>query len=179
MTRTIAASARDAAPQLVIAWCTDPGMAETITRFFVAHVDAAYISHQELQEGRALAPGAWNPDLAGIIAEEVQAILASDGQDRAIAVARNGETLVGLALMSFRPVDKAPGCYAVVDDLIVSPEARGLGLGRHMVDWLAREARERGATRLFLESGIHNNRAHGFFEKQGFAKLSTVMMREL
>ena len=45
------------APRLAIAWCGDPGMADAITGFFVAHVDAAYISHQELQEGRALAPG--------------------------------------------------------------------------------------------------------------------------
>ncbi|MGL4290072.1 MAG: GNAT family N-acetyltransferase [Phreatobacter sp.] len=167
------------APRLAIAWCGDPGMADAITGFFVAHVDAAYISHQELQEGRALAPGTWNPDLAGIIAEEVKAILAGDGRDRAIALAHSGEALVGLALMSFRPVDKAPGTYAVVDDLIVSPEARGLGVGRLLLDWLVIEARKRGAIRLFLESGIHNISAHGFFEKQGFAKLSTVMMREL
>ncbi|QCI67857.1 GNAT family N-acetyltransferase [Phreatobacter stygius] len=169
----------DAAPDLAIAWCAEPALADAIAAFFVGHVDAAYISHQELQEGRAVAPGQWHAELDRIIRDEVQAILAGPGQDRAIAIARAGGAMVGLALVSFRPVEKAPGRYAVVDDLIVSPAARGLGLGRHLVDWIAAEARARGATRLFLESGIHNDRAHAFFEKQGFARLSTVMLREL
>jgi GNAT superfamily N-acetyltransferase len=42
--------------------------------------------------------------------------------------------------------------FAVVEDLIAPPEARGRGVGKAMLDWIAAEARARGVRRLFLEA---------------------------
>jgi len=43
----------------------------------------------------------------------------------------------------------------------------------------AAEARLRDIRRLFLESGLQNERAHHFFEQEGFHAVSVIMMRSL
>jgi GNAT superfamily N-acetyltransferase len=48
-----------------------------------------------------------------------------------------------------------------------------------VLDWIAAEARAHGIRRLFLESGANNERAHAFFEREGFRPTSVVMMKSL
>ena len=64
-----------------VGWCTDPAMASDVARFFVAHADPAYISHAELQGGRALGPGRWSPDLEARIAREAARAIAGVASD--------------------------------------------------------------------------------------------------
>ena len=85
--------------------------------------------------------------------------------------------LLALAYVTFAA--SAPVPFAIGEDLIVSPGARGSGVGKAVLDWLADEARARGIRRLFLESGITNKRAHDFFEREGFHPTSVVMMKSL
>ena len=51
--------------------------------------------------------------------------------------------------------------------------------GKAILDWIADEARRREIGRLFLESGVRNERAHHLFEHEGFHVVSVVMMRSL
>ncbi len=48
-----------------------------------------------------------------------------------------------------------------------------------VLDWITAEAMRFGCARLFLESGVQNHRAHEFFEREGFAICSVVMMKPL
>ncbi len=163
-----------------IGWCRDPGKAEAIADFFVAHADPSYISHSELQFGRAAAPGHWSEDLHAMLVGEARRAIAhmdGDGPGTRLALAGQGDTIAGLAFVSFVTRSRAP--FAVLDDLLASPDMRGRGLGRTLLDWICDECRNRGFDRLFLESGIDNHHAHRFFERQGFAQTSVVMMRAL
>jgi len=157
----------------IVSWCRAPSRAAELAAFFARNVGPDYISHAELQGGRALSPTEWRPNLVEVLRAEVDARLAGG----TIAMAEAEGMLLALAFVTF--ADSAPVPYAVVEDLIVAPETRGRGVGQTMLDWLAAEARCRGIRRLFLESGVDNERAHGFFERQGFRRTSVVMMREL
>ena len=163
-----------------IAWCGTPLRASELADFFARNIGADYISHSELQGGRALSPTDWRPNLPDILRAELAPRLQPGTpapDSRPVAVAEQGGALVGLALVTFAAA--APVPFAIVDDLIVSPGTRGRGIGKGMVDWIAAEARARGIGRLFLESGLANKRAHDFFEREGFRPTSVVMMREL
>ena len=59
--------------------------------------------------------------------------------------------------------------YGEVKRIFVSPKARGLGLGRAIMDHLEREARSLGLSRLKLETGIYQPEALGLFEVCGYA----------
>ncbi len=176
----MSAEAADGTP--AIQWCHDPAQAEAVARLFVAHADPAYISHSELQFGRAAAPDRWNADLhAKISGEAARAIATTIRQDAPsgtrLAVLTASGQLQGFAFVSFTSGSGKP--FATIEDLLIAPGARGQGTGRTVVDWICAECRGMGCERLFLESGIGNHRAHHFFEDQGFVQTSIVMMRGL
>jgi|SRR4051812_1162661 GNAT superfamily N-acetyltransferase len=162
-----------------IAWCGTPARAAELAGFFARHVGPDYISHAELQGHRALSPTEWRPDLRDVLrAEMAPRLLGAPGPDGTpIAVAEDGGGLVALAYGAFAA--SAPVPFAIVEDLIVSPATRGRGVGKAVLDWIAAEARAHGIRRLFLESGANNERAHAFFEREGFRPTSVVMMKSL
>ncbi|PKL07564.1 MAG: hypothetical protein CVV51_13430, partial [Spirochaetae bacterium HGW-Spirochaetae-7] len=84
-----------------------------------------------------------------------------------------GFAFVGL----HRPLRKRP--YAFLNDIVVDPASRERGLGSVLVARLKEDLLSAGIDRLFLESGIGNLRAHAFFERHGFRKLSVAMMADL
>jgi GNAT superfamily N-acetyltransferase len=159
--------------KITVAWCRTASRAAELAVFFARNVGPDYISHAELQGGRALSPTEWQPNLVEILRAEIDTRLAHG----TIVVVEEAGVLLALAFVTL--ADAAPVPFAIVEDLIVSPEARGRGVGKAMLDWIAAEARVRGIRRLFLESGINNERAHAFFEREGFHSTSVVMMREL
>ena len=163
---------------ITITWCGTPSRASELADFFARHVGPEYISHSELQVGRALSPIEWRPNLRDVLRAEIEPRLAGTGPDgKLVAVAEDGGGLAALAYVTF--AGAAPVPFAIVEDLIVSPATRGRGVGKALLDWIAAEARARGIRRLFLESGVDNERAHAFFEREGFRPTSVVMMREL
>lgn len=79
---------------------------------------------------------------------------------------QDGEA-VGFALYYFNysTFQGAAGIY--LEDIFVSPEARGSGLGRQLMERLARVALERGCARFEL-SVLHWNSARDFYRRLGF-----------
>jgi len=64
------------------------------------------------------------------------------------------------------------GDYAEVKRVFVSPPARGLGLGRRILEKLEQAARKEGLTVLRLETGISQPEALKMFEAFGFTRCS-------
>jgi GNAT superfamily N-acetyltransferase len=82
----------------------------------------------------------------------------------------------GAFLVAYRG-DEAVGCGAVrligdgdaeIKRMLVVEAARGLGFGRRLAEALEEAARELGATRLVLETGIRQPEAIGLYESTGF-----------
>jgi putative acetyltransferase len=59
-----------------------------------------------------------------------------------------------------------------VKRMYTRPALRGQGLARVVLDELARAARELGATRLVLETGVRQPEAIALYERAGFARIA-------
>jgi GNAT superfamily N-acetyltransferase len=57
---------------------------------------------------------------------------------------------------------------AVVEDVVVSPQHQGQGIGRQMMKHAMRLAREAGCYKLALSSNIKRENAHAFYHSLGF-----------
>jgi GNAT superfamily N-acetyltransferase len=166
-----------------IKWCGDPRRARELANFFAENVGPDYISHSELQGARALSPSEWRDELPEILEREIEPRLGTTRQgmpgptSQPILVAEDGDGLLGLSFVTF--VGTVPIPFGIVEDLIVHPACRSGGVGTAVIDWIVTEAQGRNIRRLFLETGIHNEQAHHFFERNGFRVCSVVMMRLL
>lgn len=164
-------------------WCRDAEQARRLARIFSANINTSYISHSELQGPRALSPTQWNANIAELLEADVVSRVTNP-----LDAPAGGQTLLavslvvdgvetGVFLVTFSR--QAPRPYAILEDMMVLPTARSHGYGSQFLDWVSGECRTRGIDRMFLESGIENDHAHHFFEREGFKKVSVVMMREL
>ncbi len=164
--------------ELIITWCKDPADADSAAAFFVRQVSPAYISHAELQLGRAIDSEHWSPNLAQLVADEIRAAAANGTRSGLrVAMATKGSQLRAMALVSFHcDLDSS---YAVIEDLVVDKALRRHGIGNALLIWIEQEVRTAGCQQIFLESGISNREAHHFFEQHGFRPCSVVMRKSV
>jgi GNAT superfamily N-acetyltransferase len=161
-----------------IGWCDDPSEVDRLADFFAQNVTQSYISHSELQFGRAQAPDKWFPDLEAVFKAEIaERVPCAPGAQFRVARAYSDDALVGLAYVTF--TFEVPIPFFILEDIVVGRSKRGAGIGQAMLDWIFARAKEEGIKRGFLESGKDNHDAHHFFERNGFEQVSIVMMAEL
>ena len=164
-----------------IAWESNPAAAQELAQFFALEVKLTpeYISHGEVQIGRAKDFDHWNYGLDSCLELEFREILTqSADKDCAarIVVARVKNELGAVAVVRF--ISGKPK-YAVLEDLVVKSTLRGQGVGRKVVLWVEAEAKTQEASHLFLESGAGNTEAHDFFLQLDFRRCSFVMVKSL
>ena len=84
-----------------------------------------------------------------------------------VIFALDGDKPVGFAVFYFTYSTFAalPGLY--LEDLFVKPEARGLGIGRQLLRYLAKLAKEKGCWRIEWAVLHWNETAIGFYRKLG------------
>lgn len=93
----------------------------------------------------------------------------------AVIIAENAEGVLGCATVSYNLAIRYGGEYCELEELFVDESARGLRLGRILVQRTLDEARRRGCAEmgLYLVPSTEGNR--GFYEKLGFEVLGTEM----
>ena len=161
-----------------IGWCNDPNEVERLAELFAHNVTQSYISHSELQFGRAETPDKWAEDLTAKFRAEIsERVPMASGASLRIASAYDDNRLIGLAYVTF--TKNVPAPFLILEDIVVDRNQRGSGYGQQMVDWIFNEALKEGIKRAFLESGKENHDAHHFFERNGFHQVSIVMMADL
>jgi ribosomal protein S18 acetylase RimI-like enzyme len=157
--------------------------ARVLAHFFSSNVTPEYISHAELQGYRALARSRWSPDLEERLRVEINARLNDESEAFPSAVTwqgviegrDNNGALVGVAFVSISHDCNVP--HGIIEDIIIDRWSRGKGHGETMMRWLLDNFERSGIARVFLESGLSNERAHHLFERLGFKTISVVMMR--
>jgi len=97
----------------------------------------------------------------------------------AIVVAENDGGILGCATVSYNLAVRYGGEYCELEELIVDEAARGLNLGRILVQRTIDDARRRGCVEmgLYLVPTTEGNR--GFYQKLGFEVLGTEMRQDL
>ncbi|MGI9597132.1 MAG: GNAT family N-acetyltransferase [Acidimicrobiales bacterium] len=118
----------------------------------------------EVLTGQAPAQG-WGDVFASIVA----------GDRGAVVVAENDDAILGCATVSYNLAVRYGGEYCELEELIVDESARGLNLGRILVQRTIDDARARGCAEmgLYLVPTTEGNR--GFYQKLGFEVLGTEM----
>lgn len=100
----------------------------------------------------------------GVLADRLGPMIAS-GQ---VAVMLADSRPDGLALLRFRPSFWTGELDAYLEELYVTPERRGQGLGRALMERAMEFAREQGATRMDLGTSTDDTAARALYEKLGF-----------
>lgn len=90
-------------------------------------------------------------------------LLARADADLWVAVAE--DEVIGYAVIWYAATDCELG------NLAVTPGKRYRGVGRSLLDWTLRKAKERGAERVFLEVRISNRVAQDLYRSRGFVQV--------
>jgi len=99
----------------------------------------------------------------------------SDGMFGLVAVGDDGG-LVGLANALMHPSTWSVAGYCYLEDLFVSPHARGTGAGEQLIEATAAVAHERGVTRLYWHTQQFNGPARSLYDTAG--KLTSMIVYE-
>ena len=106
------------------------------------------------------------PAAADALASRMQRMLARDDQ-RVFVAERDGRALGLLALHVF-PVLAYDRDLAMIMALVVTESARGLGVGRALIERAEAVAKSLGASRLMVTTHVRRADAHAFYERLGF-----------
>ena len=156
-------------------WCRSQDAAEKCADFMSRQLDPSYISHSELQGNRTTISGEWVADIRDVLRTEFRE-LTTLGNSR-LALSSTCDAIVAVSVVNLKLHGVPP--FAVVEDMIIKDGLRGRGLGTAFLKWIFDELRGLSVRHVYLESGVHNTRAHGFFERNGFERCSIVMRRTL
>lgn len=102
------------------------------------------------------------------------------GHERgAIVVAENDAGILGCATVSYNVALRYGGEYCELEELIVDETARGLNLGRILVQRTIDDAKRRGCAEMGLYLVPRTEGNQGFYEKLGFEVMGTEMRQAL
>ena len=100
------------------------------------------------------------------LASRIRRMLGRDDQ-RVLVAERDGAALGLLALHVF-PVLAYDRDLAMIMALVVTESARGLGVGRALIDRAEAVGKSLGASRLMVTTHVRRADAHAFYERLGF-----------
>ena len=96
-----------------------------------------------------------------------------------ILLARHKDKVVGMVSLLFSISTALGGRVAMLEDMVVLPEQRGLGIGSALLNAAIKTARDNGCLRITLLTDSDNETAQGFYEKQGFVRSQMLAFRRL
>ena len=88
--------------------------------------------------------------------------------DQKILIAENASGVLGLLALHVFPVLAYDRDLAMIMALVITARARGLGVGRQLVDRAAAIGKSLGANRLMVTTHVRRADAHAFYERLGF-----------
>jgi len=87
---------------------------------------------------------------------------------------------VCLGLSGFWVISKLySGRYLELDNVVVSAEHRSKGVGKIMSDFLENLARHESCETMMLDAYLENEKAHAFYEREGFKKRGYHFLKKL
>lgn len=106
------------------------------------------------------------PAPADALASRMRRMLGRD--DQRILVAEQDGTALGLLALHVFPVLAYDRDLAMIMALVVKESARGLGVGRALIEQAEAVGKSLGASRLMVTTHVRRADAHAFYERLGF-----------
>lgn len=100
----------------------------------------------------------------------------TDGMIGLVAVS-DGGGLLGFVHLVFHPATWSETCYCYLEDLFVSPAARGSSTARDLIEATYAEADRRGATRTYWHTQQYNGAARSLYDQVANATSFVVYAR--
>ena len=94
-------------------------------------------------------------------------------------VAETDGEVVGVAGAALSRYYEKDGIYSRLAVLAVSSTARGLGIGRQLVQALESWSAAKGAREVVVNSGLHRGGAHDFYERCGYSRTGYRFVKQL
>lgn len=94
-----------------------------------------------------------------------------------IVVAKVNRVIVGMVNVLFTVSTALGARVAIFEDMVVSPDFRGSGIGSQLLEYAIRSAQAGGCKRITLLTDSDNISAQGFYAKHGFKKSSMIPLR--
>ena len=117
------------------------------------------------------------PTTSQAMRERLSRILTDPGY--ATFVAEMDGQVVGVAGAALSWYYEKDGLYSRLTVLAVSSTARGLGLGRQLVQVVESWSAAKGAFEVFVNSGLHRVEAHVFYERCGYARTGFRFVKQI
>ncbi len=104
----------------------------------------------------------------------------SSSSHSCLFVAESDGEVVGFLSGELREGSSAfsPKIWAAVEDVYVTPDHRGSGIGHALFESCQEWAREKGANGVSLQVAADNTRARKFYEELGFREVSVYQVKE-
>lgn len=99
-----------------------------------------------------------------VTADVFARLVAGDSLHGAIAIGDDGEA-IGLVHWLFHPSTWSTSNYCYLEDLYVSPAARGLGVGAALIEHVSAEARSAGASKVYWLTHESNTTAQALYDR--------------
>jgi GNAT superfamily N-acetyltransferase len=103
------------------------------------------------------------PQLPRAYEEKMRRVFAGGGR---MVLCIQGKKVCGLAVFRIHE-NTHNSVHMYVDDLVTDERQRSAGVGKSLLKWLERRARQLGCTALTLDSGTQRRRAHAFYLREG------------
>ncbi|NVO09103.1 MAG: GNAT family N-acetyltransferase [Bacteroidales bacterium] len=165
---------------VTFSWCNSIKEIKEIAAFFTKHKNVEYISHGEVQDGRASNFSTWHSDFRKLIFTDFKKALKKNSdfeESYLLAQARFKDELIGFCFIMIKK--KLECSYIELQDFIIDPNFQRKGIGSALIKWIEKSMRLEGIKKIFLESGIDNHDAHSFFTQRGFHVCSKMFYKEI
>ena len=94
-----------------------------------------------------------------------------------IFVAKKNEKIIGMVILLYTVSTALGERVALLEDMVVSPNERELGIGSKLLDHAVKYATEKGCKRITLLTDKMNIRAQKFYKQHKFNRSSMIPFR--
>ena len=94
-----------------------------------------------------------------------------------IFVAKKNEKIIGMVILLYTVSTALGERVALLEDMVVSPDERELGIGSMLLDYAVKYAIEKGCKRITLLTDKMNIRAQKFYKQHKFNPSSMIPFR--
>lgn len=95
-----------------------------------------------------------------------------------IIIAIDSNKVIGMVNILYTVSTALGSRVAILEDMVVSPKARGKGMGSMLMKYSLDVAKQNGCKRITLLTDFDNDGAHRFYQQHGFIRSSMVAFRK-